>query len=57
MNNANRCFLSRGHLRNAVFCPLCGSSLYSWECYGSNLPLAEESRRKRAVASTGLVKW
>jgi hypothetical protein len=27
------------------------------ECYGSSLPLAEESRRKRAVASTGLVKW
>jgi hypothetical protein len=33
MDSANVCFLCGRRLRNAVFCPLCGSSLCSWECH------------------------
>jgi hypothetical protein len=32
-SDASKCLLCGRRLRNAVFCPICGSSLCSWVCY------------------------
>ena len=37
MINSSRCLVCGGRLRNAVFCPLCGSSLCSLACYLEHL--------------------